>query len=323
MRDPRWVEVSTKSVGPLNLDPVSTEEQHVVSPPETNALRLNGSQPRTQRTAVDHQKIDHQPIDPFGSVAVSERLRVAEAELENEAGPTLTLVIPMFCEELRIERSLELLAGAGLDGVRLLLVDDGSLDSTVAVARASIARLDLPDASVLALPANVGKGGAVRAGVLAATTPFVGFVDADLSLDPHVIHQALVRLQTTRGDVVIGERIVDALFQPRLRRLASLSFRRLTRALAPTGVRDPQCALKLFRSDLAHSLFEPLLTNGFSFDVEILLRARQRGAAIDEMAIRWTHQPGSKVSPVADSLRMMAEVRRIRREVGPAASIAG
>ena len=250
------------------------------------------------------------------SSAVSQRIRLAEAELTTEVAPALTLVVPMFAEELRIERSLELLAAAGLDGVRLVLVDDGSPDATVSVARAAITRLGLVDASVLVLPRNVGKGGAVRAGVMTATTPFVGFIDADLSLEPQVIRQALVRLQTTGGDVVIGERLVDSQHQPRLRRLASLSFRRLTMSLAPTGVRDPQCALKLFRSELAHSLFEPLLTSGFSFDVEILLRARQCGAAIDEIAIRWTHQPGSKVSPIADSLRMVGEVRRIRRELG-------
>ena len=247
--------------------------------------------------------------------AVSQRIRIAEDELFEAVPPSLTLVIPMYCESARIGTTLEQLHRAGLDGIRLVLVDDGSSDSTVAVARHNIERLEIADASVIELPANIGKGGAVRAGVITATTPYVGFVDADLSLDPVEIRRALTHLRVTKGDVVIGERIVDHSVQPRVRRIASLAFRRLTAALAPTGVRDPQCALKIFRVELAHQFFEPLLTDGFSFDVEVLLRARRAGAVIDEMAIRWSHQPGSKVSPVTDSLRMIGEVRRIAKHL--------
>ncbi len=248
---------------------------------------------------------------------MAERIRLAEHEVGGPVKTTFTLVVPMFREADRIARSLVALNEAGLDGIALVLVDDGSSDNTVAVATACIAELGLRDASVLALPANLGKGGAVRAGILEATTPYVGFVDADLSLDPLEIRRALNRLHLTRGDIVVGERVIDPETQPRLRRLASLAFRRLTDTLAPTGVRDPQCALKVFRRDVAFALFDALDTDGYSFDVEVLLRARSAGYTIDEMAVRWTHQPGSKVHPVRDSLRMMGEVRRIGRNLRP------
>ena len=248
---------------------------------------------------------------------VAERIRIAENEVGGPVKTTFTLVVPMFREADRIARSLEALNEAGLDGIELVLVDDGSTDETVAVANACIAELGLRNASVLALPENLGKGGAVRAGILEARTPYVGFVDADLSLDPMEIRRALNRLHLTRGDIVVGERVVDPATQPRLRRIASIAFRRLTDSLAPTGVRDPQCALKVFRRDVAYALFDALDTDGYSFDVEILLRARSAGYTVDEMAVRWTHQPGSKVRPIRDSLRMLSEVRRIGRNLRP------
>lgn len=248
---------------------------------------------------------------------VTERIRLAEDEVGGRTKTTFTLIIPMFREADRIAQSLIALHEAGLDGYELLLVDDGSNDETVNVATACLAELGLRDSSVLALHSNRGKGGAVRAGILNAKTPYVGFVDADLSLDPLEIRRALNRLHLTRGDIVVGERVVDPATQPRLRRFASLVFRRLTESVAPTGVRDPQCALKIFRRDVAVALFEALDTDGYSFDVEVLLRARAAGYSIDEMAVRWTHQPGSKVRPVRDSLRMMVEVRRIGRTVRP------
>ena len=280
----------------LALNPVqpSAEELPVVSPQRRNA----SAKARPNR-----------PTPSF----VAERIRLAEHEVGGPVKATFTLIVPMFREADRIARSLIALHEAGLDGIELVLVDDGSDDETVNVANACIAELGLRDASVVELPANLGKGGAVRAGILEAKTPYVGFVDADLSLDPFEIRRALNRLHLTRGDIVVGERVVDPETQPRLRRMASIMFRRLTDVLAPTGVRDPQCALKLFRRDVALALFEALDTDGYSFDVEVLLRARAAGYAIDEMAIRWTHQPGSKVRPVRDSLRMILEVRRIGR----------
>ncbi len=280
----------------LNLLAPSAEVLVVVSPQRRNA----SARPRPARPTAAY---------------VRDRLRIAEDELVPSTLPRLTLVVPMFNEEARIERSLLALEEAGLDGIRLVLVDDGSSDRTAAVAEACISRLGLPDASVLRLAVNSGKGAAVRAGVLASTSPYVGFVDADLSLDPLEIRRALNRLHLTRGDIVVGERLVDPAVQPRLRRVASVVFRRITEMLAPTGVRDPQCALKFFRSDVATAVFSSLETDGFAFDVEVLLRARQAGYAVDEMAIRWTHQPGSKVDPVRDSFRMLGELRRIGRRI--------
>lgn len=292
---------ATGLVPRLNPVRVHAEEVSVVSPQRRNA----SSKPRPQRP--------QRPTPSF----VAERIRLAEHEVGGPVKPMLTLVVPMFREADRIARSLIALQDAGLDGIELLLVDDGSTDDTVAVANACIAELDLRDASVLALAANVGKGGAVRAGILEARTPYVGFVDADLSLDPLEIRRALNRLHLTRGDIVVGERIIDPQTQPRLRRIASLVFRRLTDSFAPTGVRDPQCALKVFRRDVAFALFDALDTDGYSFDVEVLLRARSAGYTIDEMAVRWTHQPGSKVHPIRDSFRMLGEVRRIGRNLRP------
>lgn len=280
----------------LNQGRQSVEGMFVVSPQRRNAF----ARPRPERPTAAY---------------VSDRLRLAEDELVPHSLPRLTLVVPMFDEASRIEGSLRALYDAGLDGIRLVLVDDGSSDDTVAVAQSCITQFGLTDSSVLALSTNAGKGAAVRAGVLSATTPYVGFVDADLSLDPLEIRRALNRLHLTKGDLVVGERLVDPSVQPRVRRVASVIFRRVTDMIAPTGVRDPQCALKLFRADVATSLFGALVTNGFAFDVEILMRARRAGYNIDEMAIRWTHQPGSKVDPVRESLRMLRQVRRIGRQV--------
>src|SRR5713101_8710373 len=94
-----------------------------------------------------------------------------------------TLVIPMFREAPRIARTIRALAGSALDApeTEIILVDDGSDDDTVAVAEAALAAVPLA-ASIVRLERNLGKGGAVRAGVLAARGRAIAFSDADLSV---------------------------------------------------------------------------------------------------------------------------------------------
>jgi dolichyl-phosphate beta-glucosyltransferase len=229
----------------------------------------------------------------------------------------LCLVVPMYNEAKRIAASIKTLGASALssDRVGFVFVDDGSTDNTVNAARAAIAEFGLAQAQVLVLKANLGKGGAVRAGMLtaAASAHYVGYLDADLSLDPSDVAAAFTRMRASDAEVLVGDRIVDATHQPKLRRLASLTFRSLAAIAAPTGVRDTQCAMKLFRANVARNVFEPLQTNGFGFDVEVLVRARAIGARVDELPIAWTHTEGSSVNAAAESYRMMRDVLKVRR----------
>ena len=59
---------------------------------------------------------------------------------------------------------------------------------------------------------------------------------------------------------------------------------------------------------MAEDLFRSLTTDGFGFDVELLLLAQRRGYAIAEVAINWADQPGSKVSVLTDGPRMLWQI---------------
>ena len=228
----------------------------------------------------------------------------------------LTVVVPMYCESKRIGRTVETLAKSKLhrDGISFCFVDDGSADDTVAATRAAIRTHQLSNAEVFPLERNLGKGGAVRAGILhvACESHIVGYVDADLSLDPAELLTAVARMRLSNADVLVGERIVDLYKQPKLRRAASLVFRRVATSMVPTGVQDSQCAMKLFRSDVAISVFGPLVTNGFAFDVEILARLKLDRYAVRECPVLWQHQPGSQIATGVDGFKMLRELIAIR-----------
>ena len=82
------------------------------------------------------------------------------------------------------------------------------------------------------------------------------------------------------------------------------------------GLHDTQCGFKLFTGDVARELFGQATIDRFAYDVEILALAARKGYTIAEVPIRWVNSPESKVDPVKDSLRMLADILRIRIRVG-------
>src|SRR4029077_3048694 len=77
-------------------------------------------------------------------------------------------------------------------------------------------------------------------------------------------------------------------------------------------VSDPQCGLKAFHADVAKILFHLARTDGFGFDVEILLLAAKLGFSVKEVPVDWTAVDGSKVRSVRDPAAMAFDITKAR-----------
>lgn len=230
--------------------------------------------------------------------------------------PELSIVIPAYNEESRIEPTIRETVSYCRSGGRafeLILVDDGSTDGTSAVGR----RLaeEFGELRVIRLAANHGKGYAVRTGVVNALGRGVLFADAD-GATPISEIERLERALYAGADLAVGSRALPAegvqVHAKMYRHIIGRTFHHLVEWLADAGVKDTQCGFKLFRSSVAQDLFSRMRMSGFSFDVELLVMARRRGYQVAEVPVNWTHQPGSKVRLTLDSLRMAADLFRIR-----------
>jgi dolichyl-phosphate beta-glucosyltransferase len=231
------------------------------------------------------------------------------------AGPELDLIIPAYNEERRLGATLTAISQEADDrqlDLRLLVVDNGSVDATaevVATARAA----DVP-VEIISCRTR-GKGAAVRAGVRASTSPFVGFCDADLSTPPSAIHSG-VDLLRSGFEVVIGSRRCTgagyAVRQGPMRRLGSFAFRTMASNLSGP-ITDTQCGFKLFHSAVAKELFFTSSLTGFAFDVEVLAQARKRNLRMIELPIQWTDSPESSFRPLVDGVKSFRELREARR----------
>jgi hypothetical protein len=87
----------------------------------------------------------------------------------------------------------------------------------------------------------------------------------------------------------------------------------MIRTLILPGLHDTQCGFKCFRGQVAEDLFSHQTMTGWSFDIEVLYIARQRGYRIVELPIPWHYRSESKVSVVQDTFRMGMDILRIRR----------
>ena len=230
--------------------------------------------------------------------------------------PDITIVIPAYNEESRLERTVrDAVAHFRADDrpFELIVVDDGSRDDTSGLAR----RLsdELPEVHLIRLAANHGKGYAVRSGVVNARGRTVLFADAD-GATPFAEIGRLGAALEAGADLAIGSRAFHAAgvsVKAKLyRRVIGRIFHALVELLTVRNVKDTQCGFKLFRAPVAHDLFSRMRMNGYSFDVELLVMAGRRGYRVAEVPVNWEHQPGSKVRLTVDSLRMAVDLFRIR-----------
>ncbi|KAI9832183.1 MAG: hypothetical protein M1819_004535 [Sarea resinae] len=226
-------------------------------------------------------------------------------------------------------------------GWEILIVSDGSTDATeqTALSFARTHQLSLhpppvpgprtphpthsthiPHGSirVIRLASNRGKGGAVTHGLRHVRGAYVLFADADgatrfSDLGP-LLHMAtaVCASDAHQRAVVVGSRahlvgttaVVKRSF---IRNLLMHSFHLLLRLLTPprTGrIKDTQCGFKLFSRAALADIIPYMHSEGWIFDVEMLMLAESAGVGVVEVPVAWREVGGSKLSVLWDSLGM-------------------
>jgi dolichyl-phosphate beta-glucosyltransferase len=199
----------------------------------------------------------------------------------------------------------------------VIVVDDGSTDATGDRVR-EIGRTH-PSVRLERFDRNHGKGFAVRRGMAAARGALRLMADADGATPIEEVKRLSAAIE--RGaDLAVGSRALrdqSVARQVRAhRQFVGTVFNLIVRALGVWHVTDTQCGFKLLRGEIAAELFPLVRTDGFGFDVELLLLAQRRGYRIVEVPINWIDQPGSRVSVVKEGPRMLAQVVAARLRLG-------
>jgi glycosyltransferase involved in cell wall biosynthesis len=234
------------------------------------------------------------------------------------------LVIPCFNEEQRLDQS-EVVECIEVLNCVVVLVDDGSTDGTLGILN-TLALQSPKNIEVLPLPANVGKGEAVRAGFNYAferDATQVLFCDADFAVGPQDLLRICNTLDENAGcKAVIGSRIamVGTNIQRSIfRHYSGRAFATLVSVILGQQIYDTQCGAKVFKADneVKRAFSQPFLSR-WAFDVEIigrllrLERSKNNQNLILEMPLHnWLEVPGSKLNLVSQ-LRTVFELFKIR-----------
>ena len=215
---------------------------------------------------------------------------------------SLTIIIPCFNEESRLDAAAFTEFASLHPQTRLVFVNDGSTDDTLKILEQF--QRNLTSIEIVSLTKNQGKAEAVRTGILLALknpTHYIGYLDADLSTSLEEFYTIYETAQQKDLDIVLASRIkkIDT-------RIERSVFRHITgRTLATIidhrfwlGVYDTQCGAKLFKSGLIKKVAaEPFSTKWF-FDVEILLRVKKLHPEIKSTEVplkQWINVRNSRI----------------------------
>ncbi len=228
--------------------------------------------------------------------------------------PELSVIIPVFNEEKRVKRGLTEILGFMRKqhfSWELIVVDDGSTDKTTAIAGRILKGTD--SARLIRNP-HLGKGGAIKKGILCATGQWIVFLDVDLATPIEELEKFMAL--RADNDILIGSRKMKGaqiiVHQPKFREFGGKVFTLLTNILVTRGISDITCGFKLYKTSLAKKLFHKARLSDWSFDAEVLFLAQKMGAKIKEIPVSWTDNPHTKVTLLKDTINAFLGLLKIR-----------
>lgn len=224
----------------------------------------------------------------------------------------LSVIIPAYNEGHRIDPMLNLthhFLNQQPFASEIIVVDDGSQDDTA--RKVELCAQTIRNLRLIRHPRNLGKGTAVRTGLLASRGDGVLFCDADGATPMTELKKFLPHLD--KGvELVVGSRrqpgsqIVRK--QPAFRQWMGKVYTVLCRWWLIPGIQDVTCGFKLLSSDAAQKVAQRMRIPGWSFDAEIFAIAQLHGLTVVQVPIQWADQGQSKVRPFRNAWTSFVEL---------------
>lgn len=239
--------------------------------------------------------------------------------------PAIAVVIPAFNEEKHVGDVVRR-TRARLD--RVLVVDDGSQDSTAAEARTA-------GAEVIVHPQNRGKGEAIRTGLrywLDTANPsgsgedrpasamlrrgeqpeWVLILDADAQHRPEEIDRFVEAISGSDAKMFVGNRMDDLARMPLMRRIVNRYMSRKISRLCGQAIPDTQCGFRMLHRQLIPDFLEG--ADRFDYETEMLIKASRNGFGINSVPITTVYcDEVSSIHPIRDTMRFFKLMRRYKK----------
>jgi glycosyltransferase involved in cell wall biosynthesis len=207
----------------------------------------------------------------------------------------LSIIIPAYNEEERIERTLRAYASFFKED-EIYVIVNGSKDNTLGVVKKMAE--EYGNIRYENFEAAIGKGGAVIEGFKLAEKDLIGFVDADLCTSPEAFKDLVDNIGAYEG-IIASRHIKDGkilVSQPWMRRASSRIFNLMVRILFFMNYKDTQCGAKLFKKEAIKQIAEEIVEKRWAFDVELLYLMKKNKLEVKEYPTIWSEPGDSRLN---------------------------
>ena len=233
---------------------------------------------------------------------------------------SLSVIIPLYNEEKRLLKSLTKLEKFILQNkknkIEVIFVSDGSTDLTNKIIEQFIKKNKKNLKSFLVkYKNNVGKGYAIKKGILKSKKSWLLICDADMSVSPNQFSiwyknkKIIDKKQAYFGSRRHQKSNVKSSI---IRRILGLLFIIFIRVLFNIKLKDSQCGFKVFHKNYALKVFKKISSFRFAFDIELIILLKKSKIKIIELPLKWVHQNGSKLNLLYDMPKMIYDIFIIR-----------
>ena len=198
---------------------------------------------------------------------------------ENQV-PLLSIIVPAYKAQDFIVASLsriDKVVGELAASYEIICVVDGKVDAAYDLV-SNLAEKS-KTIKVVGYSKNRGKGYAVRYGFKKARADMIGFIDAGPEIDPISLKELIYTFKVKKADIVVGSKRhpKSKVSYPAFRRVISNIYFFLVKFLFNPQVSDTQAGVKIFKKKVINKIMPKLKVNGFAFDIEMLIQARNSG----------------------------------------------
>lgn len=230
----------------------------------------------------------------------------------------VSIIIPFFNEQNRILKSLKILKNYLIKNPKteVILVNDGSTDLTNKfICKFKNKYKNKLKIKYIYYKKNIGKGYAIKKGILNSKNNWILICDADMSVLPNQLNIWFKKKFINNNNTAyFGSRShkYSKISSTFLRELLGVFFKILIKILFGIKIKDTQCGFKLFNSKYIKSIIKNLKSYRFSFDVELVLLLKKKNISIKELPLMWNHKEGSRLNIILDTPKMFFDIIKIK-----------
>ena len=232
----------------------------------------------------------------------------------------LSIVFPVYNEEKRLKKTLPLLKKFLKENkkknVEIIFISDGSHDLTNSIIHKFIfANSTKFKIRFIKYQNNIGKGYAIKTGVLNSKNKWILICDIDFSVHPNqfLIWKKNGQInQNYTSYFGSREHKSSKIKASKFRVFLGFFFKKIIKILFDINLSDTQCGFKVFNKSYSKKIFGKLKSYRFAFDIELILLLKKHNVSIKELPLNWSHKSGSKMSLIKDIPIMLFDLITIK-----------